>query len=156
MWKKDIYAVIFLFAVCLLAYWEALPYPYQSAYFPRIIIGLLALMTCALLGKSILAGRKEKREGFHVPQERGERLPIWKQQVVRKVVLMIVASAIYLVVLSFMGFFVTTLVYLPVMIRLLGVRKLVTIALSTSVVVFFIYLVFRAFLNVPLPEGLVF
>ena len=156
MWKKDIYAVIFVFAVCLLAYWETLPYPYQSAYFPRIIIGLLALTTCALLGKSILAGRKEKQEVLQETQEYGEKIPIWKQQAVRKVVLMIVASAIYLVVLSFVGFFVTTLVYLPVMIRLLGVRKLVTIALSTSVVVFFIYLVFRAFLNVPLPEGLVF
>ncbi|MBW2146238.1 MAG: tripartite tricarboxylate transporter TctB family protein [Deltaproteobacteria bacterium] len=156
MRRKDVYAVIFVLAVCLLAYWEALSYPHESAYFPRIIIGLLALMTCILLGKLILAGIREKREGLQVPLEPGEKLPFWKQEVIRKVVIMLGGSIVYLLIMPSVGFFLTTLVYLPAMIRLLGVRKVRTIALSSFVVLFFIYLVFTNFLKVPLPEGIAF
>jgi len=154
MGRRDSYVAIFLLVFCGLAYWEAYPYPHASAYFPRIIILLLAIMSCALWGKSILEGRKEKAPGDRPPGAEG--LSFWKKEVVRKVILMIAVSVIYLLIMSSVGFYLTTLVYLPVMIWLLGVRKIRVITLSTGLVLFFIYLVFSAFLRVPIPEGIFF
>ena len=151
---KDSYVAIFLLFFCGLAYWVAYPYPHESAYFPRIIILLLAIMSCALWGKSILEGRREKVRRGRPPE--AERLSLWKNEVTRKVIFMIAFSVIYLLVLSSVGFYLTTLAYLPVMIWFLGIRKIRVITLSTVLVLIFIYLVFSAFLKVPIPEGIAF
>jgi hypothetical protein len=156
MGKRDLYVALFLIMFSITAYLEALSYPYKSAYFSRIIIVLMAVMGCILLGKTIIESKKES--GVRRPEKEGERetIPLWKQSVVRKVAIMIACSMIYLIILSLVGFFATTLVYLPVMIWLLGIRKLKTIAFSTIFVVVFIYMIFGAFLRVPLPQGVAY
>jgi len=154
MGRRNFYVAVILLIFCGLAYWEAYSYPHESAYFPRIIILLLAAMSSVLLVKSILEGRREKVAGN---RPRGVEGPsFWKNEVFRKVILMIAVSIIYLLIMSSVGFYLTTLVYLPVMTWLLGVRKIKVITLSTVFVLFFIYLVFSAFLRVPIPEGIAF
>jgi hypothetical protein len=69
---------------------------------------------------------------------------------------MIVASTIYLLAINWAGFFSSALVYLPIMMWVLGMRKIRTIITATLVVVFFIYLIFSIFLKVPFPEGVLF
>ena len=156
MGKRDLYVALFFIIFSIMAYLETLSYPYKSAYFPRIIILLAAMMGCVLLGKAIIESKKES--GVRRPEEEGDRetVPLLKQPVTLKVTLMIACSMIYLIILSLVGFFATTLVYLPVMTWLLGIRKLKTIAFSTIFVVFFIYLIFGAFLKVPLPQGIAY
>jgi putative tricarboxylic transport membrane protein len=154
MGRKDSYVAIFLLVFCGLVYWESYRYPHASAYFPQIIILLLAIMSCALLGKSILEGRKKKIAGDRTAGGKGPSF--WKKEGVRKVILMIAVFIIYLLVMSSIGFYLTTFIYLPVMIWLLGVRKIKVIAFSTVFVLIFIYLVFSAFLKVPIPEGILF
>jgi hypothetical protein len=145
-----------LLVFSLLAYLEALSYPYRSSYFPRIIIILIGLMACTLLTKSIREWRKQKKAPLYQRPEKDEGLPIWKQEMARKVLLMTTGSIFYLAILNLLGFFATSIVYLPVMIWLLGFRKVKTIAISTFVVLVFIYLIFVTFLKVPLPEGMAF
>ena len=154
MGRRDSYVAIFLLVFCGLAYWEAYPYPHGSAYFPRILILLLAVMSCALMAKSILQGRREKVQKDRPPGVNGSSL--WKKEVATKVVLMIAVSVVYLFIMSSVGFYLTTFIYLPLMIWLLGVRKKRVIALSTGFVLIFIYLVFSTFLKVPIPEGIAF
>jgi len=155
MVKTDFYVAIVLLAFCGLAYGEAYFYPHASAYFPRMIIFLLAGMSCALLAKSLLEVRKEKAAVHRLPGAM-EAPSFWKKEVFRKVFLMIAVSTVYLLIMSSIGFYLTTLAYLPVMIWLLGVRKPRVIVLSTVFVLIFIYLVFSAFLRVPIPEGIAF
>ena len=69
---------------------------------------------------------------------------------------MVIYSMVYLLVINWVGFFSTTIVSIPIMVWLLGVRKKSTIIIGTGIVVVFIYLVFRVFLKVPFPEGLLF
>jgi putative tricarboxylic transport membrane protein len=154
MGRRDSYVAIFILVSCGLAYWEAYSYPYESAYFPRIIILLLAIMSCALLGKSILEGRRENVREDRPPGVKS--ISFWEREAARKVILMIAVSFIYLLIMSSVGFYLTTLVYLPLMIWLLGVRKIRVITLSAVLVLIFIYLVFSAFLKIPIPEGIAF
>jgi putative tricarboxylic transport membrane protein len=154
MGREDSYVAIFLLVFCGLAYGVSYPYPHASAYFPHIIILLLAIMSGALLAKSILEGRKEKIAGDRTTGVKGPSF--WKRESIRKVILMLAVFIFYLLVMSSIGFYLTTLVYLPVMIWLLGVRKIKVVAFSTVFVLIFIYLVFSAFLKVPIPEGILF
>ena len=157
MVTKDMYSAIFLLILSLLAYIESLSYPTDSAYFPRVIIGLLALLSFALLEKSLSTMKQSRQEkGTGEQTKATEVISLFRSQAFKKAILMIAGSVIYLFVLSSVGFYATSLVYLFVMIWLLGVRKIRTILLSTFVVLFFIFLVFSAFLSVPLPEGVVF
>ena len=70
--------------------------------------------------------------------------------------MMIVASVIYLLVINWAGFFSSALVYMPIMMWVLGMRKIRTIITATLGVVFFISLRFNIFLKVPFPEGILF
>jgi hypothetical protein len=146
------YLAVFIILFSIAAYMGASSYPHQSAYFPRFIIIFLAFLGCVMLAKEIRGRTKRVDSKEADPKDTGVR----NREAFRKVSMMIVSSMIFLLALSKLGFFSVTLVYLPVMIWLLGIRKPSTIILSTGFVVFFIFLIFRVFLKVPFPEGLLF
>ena len=154
MITKDLYLGGFLILLSVLSYIESLSYPYESAYFPRFIIMLLAILGVATVVKEIIKHKKASDIKQSETSSRDEKIAFWMIPKVRKVALMIFSSLVYMVVMNYVGFFVTTSVYLPIMMRFLGIRKLKTLFLSTFVVVFVIYMLFVAFLNVPFPEGI--
>ena len=154
MVKKDFFLGIFLIAFSFIAYLATLSYPYQSAYFPRVIIviiGLLGLFTAIRQWTKLKATMQGQR-----PENSAVSAPFWQQPLVRRVAMMMGSGIIFLILMSLLGFFVAGLIYLPVMIRLLGVRKITTIAISTLFVLLLIYSIFVAFLRVPFPEGIIF
>jgi len=154
MITKDLYLGGFLVLLSVLCYIESLSYPYQSAYFPRFIIALLAMLGLATVVKEIIKHKKATDNKQAKASSTDEKVAFWMMTSVRKVSMMIFSSLVYMVVMNYVGFFVTTSVYLPIMMRLLGIRRLRTLFLSTFVVVFVIYMIFVAFLNVPFPEGI--
>ena len=150
MLTKDSYLAIIIILFSVVVYLGSLSYPDESAYFPRFIILLLGVLGGVLLVKEL-----RKKTGPAIDKV-NEGTSIFRNQAFFKVSLMIFSSLIYLLILNWVGFFSTTIVYLPVMIFLMGVKKPTTIVISTGVVLFFIFLIFRAFLKVPFPEGLLF
>ena len=156
MVTKDTYLAVFIILISIAAYIVSYPYPYNSSYFPRFIILLLGLLGAALLVKELRKGKTAQQIEQRKELASAEKIFSWNRSAPYKVILMAGSSIVYLIVLDQVGFFVTTLIYLPIMIRLLGVRKIRTIGISTCGVVFFIYLIFGMFLRVPFPEGLLF
>ena len=154
MITKDLYLGGFLILLSILSYIETLSYPYESAYYPRFIIMLLAFLGVATVVTEIIKLKKTTDIKQAEKSSNDEKIAFWMMPRVRKVTMMIFGSLVYMVVMNYVGFFVTTSVYLPIMMRLLGIRKLKTVFLSTFVVVFVIYMIFVAFLNVPFPEGI--
>jgi hypothetical protein len=154
MLSKDMCLGIFLILLAIAAYLETLSYPINSAYFPRFIIVLLALLGVATVLKEIIQREMSKDINQKEALPKDEKVALWVTPKVKKVSVMVFSSLVYMVVMNYVGFFVTTSVYLPIMIRLLGIRKLRTIFLSSFLVVFFIYLIFVVFLHVPFPDGI--
>ena len=150
MLTKDAYLAIAIVLFSIVVLLGTLSYPYQSAYFPRFILILLGLLGCALFVKEI---RKKKPP---TPGKSGERTTVFQNPAFIKVSLMFIYSIVYLLAVNWVGFFSTTIVAIPIMTWLLGVRKPSTIIIATGIVVFFIYLIFKIFLKVPFPEGLLF
>lgn len=153
MLTKDMYLALVIILFSIVVYVGTLSYPHESAYFARFILFLLAFLGCALLVKEI---RRQTSSAGLPKADQGETVPVWNRPTFRKVAMMMAFSVIFVLILSKVGFFVTTVFYLPAMIWLLGIKKPATIALSTGFVVFFIFLIFRIFLKVPFPEGLLF
>jgi len=60
---------------------------------------------------------------------------------------------IYAVALSYLGFYLSSALFLPLAMLLLGARKALSIVLTSAGVLLFVYLVFAKLLEVPLPEG---
>lgn len=152
MLTKDSYLAIVIVLSSIVIYLGSLSYPHESAYFPRFIIILLGFLGIVLFVREI---RKKTDSGSAIHKKNGS-IPFFQNQAFLKVSLMIFSSMIYLLVMNWAGFFSATIVYLPVMIWLMGVKKPSTIIISTVVVLLLIFLVFRAFLKVPFPEGLLF
>jgi hypothetical protein len=154
MISKDLYLGIFLIFLSLFAYIESRSYPVDSRYFPQFIILIIALLGFATLIKELKSFFKRREVDRTGEGSDNGKIAFWRMPSVQKVSMMIISSLIYMVIMGYVGFFVTTTVYLPIMMLLLGIRKARTIVLSTGIVVVLIYLVFMKFLSVPFPEGI--
>ena len=127
-----------------LVYAISIPYPSEAAYFPRGLLFLLAAFSAILIVQGI--SKKLKVEGKSIQKFRlGDRE--------KKVIMMVGSSILYIYFLDKIGYYLATLPYLLIMIRALGVRRLRIIIISAVSVIIFIYCIFTAFLNIPLPEG---
>ncbi len=63
---------------------------------------------------------------------------------------------IYSAALSYVGFYISSGLFLPLAMVMLGAKKPVSISLTSIGVLLFVYLVFAKLLEVPLPEGSLF
>jgi len=156
MLTKDFFLSIAIVLFSIGVYLGSLPYPHESAYFPRFIIFLIGFLGCVLLIKEIWKNKQTHSTKNTAAANSGDGIPFFWQPAFLKVALMIVASVIYLLTINWAGFFSSALVYLPIIMWVLGIRKIRTIITATLVVVFFIYLIFNMFLKVPFPEGILF
>ena len=62
----------------------------------------------------------------------------------------------YAMLLELLGFYFASAIFLPVAMALLGARKKLLIAFTTSAVLLFVYCVFEQLLSVPLTESMLF
>lgn len=69
---------------------------------------------------------------------------------------LLILLIVYSALLSTFGFYLTSAVYLPLGMVLLGERKPLRITLTSTGTLLFVYLVFAKLLEVPLPEGSLF
>ncbi len=150
MLTKDSYLALVIILFSIVVYLGSLSYPHESAYFPRFIIILLGVLGGALFVREL------RNKSVSAVDKKNGSTSIFQNPAFFKVSLMIFSTVIYLLIMNWVGFFSVTIVYLPVMIRLMGVKKPSTIFISTGIVLFFILLIFRIFLKVPFPEGFLF
>lgn len=68
--------------------------------------------------------------------------------------IVVAASVLYSLLWQVAGFIVTSTTFVVVVLLTLGERKIATISAYTAGVVVVIYLIFRVWLEVPLPRGL--
>ncbi len=69
---------------------------------------------------------------------------------------LLILLVIYSSLQSTLGFYISSVLFLPLAMLLLGGRKPLSIALSTAAVILFVYLVFDRLLQVALPGGTIF
>lgn len=73
-----------------------------------------------------------------------------------KAILIYLGTAFYIFMISRLGFGVCTFLYLGFMLYYLGVRKIISLILYTTLTSAAIYIVFTKLLSIPFPSGILF
>ena len=147
MKKTDIGVVGFMYAVCAFFYVYSFKLTEESKTYPLFTIILLFALTTLYLVQMIIAARK-----FGVESGADEVFAGFKPV---QFVVSLALTALYFVMIKYIGFFTATVIFMLASLLYLRVRIVPTI-ISVVVMNLLIYFAFVKFLGVKLPAGLLF
>ena len=116
--------------------------PPKAARYPYFVLGLMVFLTLLLAINTFIIK----------PKNTEEEEDKFKGNLYRQFFFVIVLSAVYVVLIDIIGFFVTTAIYLFVTMIVLKSDIKWNIVVSILFPIF-LYLVFVSFLKVPVPRG---
>jgi putative tricarboxylic transport membrane protein len=141
-WIGELILAIFLMALALVFYVYSAQFPASMnpddlgpAAFPRLMAGLVLLLGVAQI---VLSCRERKQTKIKIPNKVG-------------LVLGIILMFLYVFLMTRIGYFYTTPVFIFVLLGLLGNRRWGQMALVSAAFTAMAYLVFYKFLMVSLP-----
>lgn len=114
---------------------------YGPNFFPQTLAVLMFLFSALMIVQAL---RGHALKGLE---------PINKAGFIRATVTLVL-SIIYLVTMQYIGFFISTLIFLYVVMTYIGHEGKFVRAVSSLIVTAIIYGIFRFFLKIPIPEGL--
>lgn len=146
MKKTDIGVVAVFYAICAFFLVMTLQLPKAAQLYPLFIILLLAGLTTIYLVQMIL---KAKKEGVT------SGLEDFKDFLPRQFLPVLLMIVLYLAAMYFVGFYLSTLVFMAACLLYLKVPKWQS-AITVAAIVALVYCAFTLFLRVKLPVGLLF
>ena len=118
--------------------------PPKAARYPYFVLGLMVFLTLLLAIHTFLIKPKNTEENKEEDQFKGN--------LYGQFFLVIALSAVYVILIDIIGFFVTTAVYLFV--TMLALKSNIKWSIIVSILFpIFLYLIFVSFLKVPVPRG---
>lgn len=137
--KKDYLVGLVLLFSCAPGLVHVSTLPRQAALFPKMVQTVILLLSLLLIINTYRSG--------------GEREKLWASpKEISNLCLFSLITVFYLLLLPLIGFFSSSVLFIPVSSWLLGFRKLRLIAGSTAGFVFLVYVIFVLFFDHPLPE----
>lgn len=147
MKKTDIGVVVVMYAVCAFFYSQTIQLKEESQTYPLFTIALLFGLTTLYLVQMVVAA---KRHGVESGADE-----IFADFQPKQFFVCLISVISYLVLIYFLGFYISTCLFLVVLLLFLKVpvkhSVIVLIALNLL-----IYLAFSKFLGVKLPTGILF
>ena len=146
MAKGNKIAGVILLAIFGIAFKMALGFPDRAMYFPVFVTGLGIFLSVLLVIDGFVA--KEDSEKKEVLSARGKKM----------VVIMLAAMIAYAIGMQYIGFCVSTLTFLVVIMVInfpgkASKKDIINIVIVSVAVTLIIYVVFKKMLYVPLPQG---
>lgn len=138
--QKKYIAVIIIYIVTFSFFIQSFSFVKDSGLFPRLISGILIFLN-TLYALEIYKGKDNKKK------KKDDILS-------NKLIGIIILSTLYVIIVNFLGYVITTLFYLPVTMKYLGIKNNKIIILSSTISVTIIYLCFVTLLDVPIPTGI--
>ncbi|ASK62160.1 hypothetical protein CFK37_08275 [Virgibacillus phasianinus] len=155
--KRDIINALVILALCVFAYYGSSLISVrnlgktEASFFPNIVIAVLAFLGICLLVNSIYRMAREKNSKFDVSFK--ELL-----QENKKVIFTFAIFGVYVFLFSFIGYFVSTILFLAALYLLLSSnkQKLWVVLIGMVAFTFILYFIFNNALSVFLPSGVLF
>ena len=144
MRKYDKFLTIGLFILEAFYFLLIKQLPPKAARYPYFVLGLMVFLTLLLAIHTFLIKPKNTEENKEEDQFKGN--------LYGQFFLVIALSAVYVILIDIIGFFVTTAVYLFV--TMLALKSNIKWSIVVSILFpIFLYLIFVSFLKVPVPRG---
>ncbi|WP_336004599.1 tripartite tricarboxylate transporter TctB family protein [Fusobacterium polymorphum] len=144
MRKYDKFLTIGLFILEAFYFLLIKQLPPKAARYPYFVLGLMVFLTLLLAINTFLIKPKNSEEDKEEDQFKGN--------LYGQFFLIMALSAVYVILIDIIGFFVTTAIYLFVTMVTLKSNIKWSIVVSILFPVF-LYLIFVSFLKVPVPKG---
>lgn len=143
MRKYDRFLTIGLFILEAFYFLLIKQLPPKAARYPYFVLGLMVFLTLLLAINTFLIKPKNAED-----KEEDQ----FKGNLYSQFFLIIALSAVYVILIDIIGFFVTTAIYLFV--TMLALKSNIKWSIVVSIVFpIFLYLIFVSFLKVPVPRG---
>ncbi len=144
--RYDLFTSIFLTVFSIFILYNLRELPYNSAYYPRFLIGLFMAASLCLMIRAVY-------RIFHTRSSvaAGQTIHMHTRSLA-----LAALSGIYIVCLPHIGYVVTTAGFIPLMTWILGVRSWRVLILIPVITTGVLYITFTRLLMVPLPAGLFF
>ena len=146
MVKTDIGVVAVFYAICAFFYAQTMKLSADSQTYPRFIIIVLFGLTTLYLLQMLFRAKK-----FGTENSNGEFKDFQPVQFFGCAIL----TLLYLLGVHFIGFYVSTIVFMAATLFFLKVKPL-QIGIATVAIILLVYVAFTLFLKVKLPSGLLF
>ena len=144
MRKYDKFLTIGLFILEAFYFLLIKQLPPKAARYPYFVLGLMIFLTLLLAINTFLIKPKNTEENKEEDQFKGN--------LYGQFFLVIALSAVYVILIDIIGFFVTTAIYLFV--TMLALKSNIKWSIVVSILFpIFLYLIFVSFLKVPVPRG---
>jgi hypothetical protein len=138
----EYFPIAFLYALSAYFYLDVRDFPADSLMYPRALAVLLLVLTTLLLIFTLM-------KKMQLPQSKDENLPL-------KFAVIFIASVIYVFAVPWLGFVVSSLLYVPTAALLLGYKRKAMAFCVSILTIALICIAFRAILKVPLPTVTLF
>jgi putative tricarboxylic transport membrane protein len=123
-----------------------------SGFWPILILSAAVILSATLLISSVVRYLKAKRQASGEPPLSPEAAKGMKVRR-KKIVLSALLLLLYIVVMSWVGFGLSTLIYVLAFILVLGERRKFVLILSPLLVTVLVILIFSRFIAIPFPKG---
>mgnify|MGYP001003202623 FL=1 len=144
MRKYDKFLTIGLFILEAFYFLLIKQLPPKAARYPYFVLGLMVFLTLLLAINTFLIKPKNSEEDKEEDQFKGN--------LYGQFFLIMALSAVYVILIDIIGFFVTTAIYLFV--TMVTLKSSIKWSIVVSILFpVFLYLIFVSFLKVPVPRG---
>ena len=144
MRKYDKFLTIGLFILEAFYFLLIKQLPPKAARYPYFVLGLMVFLTLLLAINTFIIKPKNAEEDKEEDQFKGN--------LYGQFFLIMALSAVYVILIDIIGFFVTTAIYLFV--TMVTLKSSIKWSIVVSILFpIFLYLIFVSFLKVPVPKG---
>ena len=148
---KNITFLIFIGVFVTIYYLDVqnLPQPEEKNLVTFLFLGISIFIVIEIV-KSIVKGFKNKSD------DKNSFLQDLMDWVKSRQFILVISIVLYVALIPFIGFFITSILFTVVLNFLLESRKLWELTILPIIILIFIYLLFVVLLNINLPRGILF
>lgn len=115
--------------------------PKEAALYPLFVTSLFFILSIMLLYKSYVDKDNKEESSF-------------KNLEFKQLLFVLISSGLYVALINVLGYILATFAYVLVTLFGLRIKKINSLLISLGFCLF-VYVVFKIFLNVPLPKGII-
>ena len=140
---QDLVIGVIALAIGIVMFIETKSFPDITKVYCRIVLIILIVIGAAMILTSLINAKKPGPEEVHVKE--------WINPLI-----IFAFVLVYVIMIDFIGFFVSSAIIMPVVMIFMGYKKPLPIILTTVGMLGFVYILFVTQLKLRMPQGLLF
>ncbi|GAB4115810.1 MAG: hypothetical protein Kow00103_10870 [Candidatus Caldatribacteriota bacterium] len=126
----------------------------KALLYPKFIMVIFGIILLWNIIGTILEARKEITEKINQSQGENIEKSFWQRN--QKSIVIFISAILYIFIGGILGFWVTTLLYISFLFYYLGIKKFPNLIFQSIIITAILYSIFKLWLKLALPEGLLF